>query len=91
MDDYNRLAKVDKIDWELLSSNPIAIKVLSLPKYKDKIEYYYISNNPKAIELIKQKIIEEGLNTKEEYKELEKENKILSPSKLSQNPSIFIL
>lgn len=91
MDDYNRLAKVDKIDWELLSSNPIAIKVLSLPKYKDKIEYYYISNNPKAIELIKQKIIEEGLNTKEEYKELEKENKIISPSKLSQNPSIFIL
>jgi hypothetical protein len=91
MDDYNRLAKVDKIDWELLSSNPIAIKVLSLPKYKDKIEYYYISNNPKAIELIKQKIIEDGLKTEEEYKELEKENKIISPSELSHNPSIFIL
>ena len=91
IDDYNRLEKVYKIDWELLSSNPIAIKILSSPEYKDKIEYYHLSKNPKAIELIKQKIIEEGLITDEEYKELEKENKIISPSNLSQNPSIFIL
>ena len=89
--DYNRLEYVDKIDWQLLSSNPIAIKILSLPKYKDKIEYYHLSKNPKAIELIKNKIIEEGLMTDEEYKELEKENKIISPHNLSQNPSIFIL
>jgi hypothetical protein len=91
MDDYNRLEKVYKIDWELLSSNPIAIKILSLPEYKDKIEYYHLSKNPEAIKLIKQKIIEEGLITDEEYKELEKEDKIISPSNLSQNPSIFII
>ena len=91
IDDYNRLERVDKIDWELLSSNPIAIKILSLPEYKDKIEYYHLSKNSKAIKLIKQKIIEESLMTNEEYKELEKENKIISPHNLSQNPSIFIL
>ena len=91
IDDYNRLERVDKIDWELLSSNPIAIKILSLPEYKDKIEYYHLSKNSKAIKLIKQKIIEESLMTDEEYKGLEKENKIISPHNLSQNPSIFIL
>ena len=74
--------------WYLLSSNPAAIKILSLHENKDKLEYKYLSKNPEAIKLIKQKIIEEGLLSDEAYKEFK--NKI-DPRNLSQNPSIFII
>jgi len=87
-ENYNMLDECEKIDWKLLSSNPAAIKILSLPENKDKLEYKYLSKNPEAIKLIKQKIIEEGLLSVEAYKEFK--NKI-DPRNLSQNPSIFII
>ena len=41
-EDYNMLDECEKIDWRLLSSNPAAIKILSLPVNKDKLEYNYL-------------------------------------------------
>ena len=85
---YKWLGIFDKIDWSYLSSNPIAIKILSMPENRDKVKYYDMSKNPKAIELIKKRIIEEGLMTEEVDRELQNN---INPSNLSQNPSIFVL
>lgn len=83
-DEYNRLNKNEKINWNNLSYNPSAIKILSLQKNYKKINWKNLSKNPKAIELIKQKIIEE--------EGLPSTNKLsLDKMLLSKNPSIFII
>ena len=88
IENYKRLGIFDKIDWSYLSSNPIAIKILCMPENRDKVKYYDMSKNPKAIELIKKRIIEEGLMTEEVDGELQNS---INPSNLSHNPSIFVL
>ena len=42
---------IDKLNWDLLSSNPNAIQLLS--KNKEKIKWYLLSSNPNAINLLK--------------------------------------
>ena len=83
-DEYNRLNENEKINWNNLSYNPNAIKILSLQKNYKKINWKNLSKNPKAIELIKQKIIEEegGLPSTNKL--------LLDKMLLSKNPSIFI-
>jgi hypothetical protein len=49
---YNNLNMYNKIDWSILSKNPVAIELLK--ENKDKIDWYNLSINPSAIELLKE-------------------------------------
>jgi hypothetical protein len=44
---------INKINWDCLSLNPNAIKLLK--ENKDKINWEELSRNPNAIELLKKK------------------------------------
>ena len=92
---------IEKIDWERLSYNKNAIKLLE--ENKDKINWDYLSHNKNAIELLKKNAIElleqnpdkinwDNLSRNKNASSLLKEN----PDKinwyyLSSNPSIFEL
>jgi hypothetical protein len=56
---YYNLSKSEKISWSVLSSNPNAIDILSLPENEDWINWDMLAENPNAIKLIKKKIKEE--------------------------------
>ena len=56
---YYNLSKSEKISWSVLSSNPNAIDILSLPENEDWINWAMLAKNPNAIKLIKKKIKEE--------------------------------
>ena len=85
-DEFNRLNDNEKINWNRLSFNPNAIKILKDELKRDvnskRINWKNLSANPKAIELIKQKIEEEGLQSTNKL--------LLDKMNLSKNPSIFI-
>ena len=76
----------DSIDWEKLSGNPNAIKLLD--RNKDKIVWAYLSSNSGAIELLKERIEYEIKLKKKDYALLS--NKIDWDS-LAANPSIFTI
>jgi hypothetical protein len=56
---YYNLSKFEKINWSVLSSNPNAVEILSLPENEDWINWTILTKNPNAMKLIKKKIIKE--------------------------------